>query len=59
MIGRDVFLNNRDALLTMLDRFTRDAAARADAIRGDGAFIADRVEHGRAIRRALIELNQA
>ncbi len=60
VMWRDVFLNNRDALLEMLDRFTRDAAAMADAIRrGDGAFIADRVEHGRAIRRALIELNQA
>ena len=60
VMWRDVFLNNRDALLEMLDRFESDAAAMARAIRdGDGDFIADRVEHGRAIRRALIELHQA
>ncbi len=60
VMWRDVFLNNRDALLEMLGRFERDAAAMAAAIRaGDGAFIAERVEHGRAIRRTLIEIKQA
>ena len=60
VMWRDVFLNNRDALLEMLGRFERDAAAMAQAIRdGDGAFIAERVEHGRAIRRTLIEQGQA
>ncbi len=60
VMWRDVFLNNRDALLEMLDRFERDAGAMARAIRdGDGDFIADRVKHGRAIRRTLIELHQA
>ena len=60
VMWRDVFLNNRVALLEMLERFERDAGAMAHAIReGDGAFIAERVEHGRAIRRTLIELNQA
>ena len=60
VMWRDVFLNNRVALLEMLERFERDAGAMARAIReGDGAFIEERVEHGRAIRRALIELNQA
>ena len=60
VMWRDVFLNNREALLEMLGRFERDAAAMARAIRdGDGAFIAERVEHGRAIRRTLIELDQA
>ena len=60
VMWRDVFLNNRDALLEMLGRFERDAGAMAAAIRaGDGAFIAERVEHGRAVRRALIEIRQA
>ncbi len=60
VMWRDVFLNNRDALLDMLDRFETDARRMADAIRaGDGAFVAERVEHGRAIRRRLIEIRQA
>ncbi len=60
VMWRDVFLNNRDALLDMLDRFSRDAAHMASAIReGDGAFVAERVEHGRAIRKRLIEIRQA
>ena len=60
VMWRDIFLNNRDALLEMLDRFETDAAAMARAIRdGDGDFIADRVHHGRAIRKKLIDLHQA
>ncbi|MCQ8242066.1 prephenate/arogenate dehydrogenase family protein [Rhizosaccharibacter radicis] len=57
---RDVFLNNRDALLEMLARFTEDAQAMARAIRwGDDDFIVDRIERGRRIRRSLIEIKQA
>ncbi len=57
---RDVFLNNREALLEMLARFTEDAQAMARAVRwGDGAYIEDKIERGRKIRRSLIELNQA
>ena len=57
---RDVFLNNRDALLEMLARFTEDAQAMARAIRwGDEDFIVDRIERGRRIRRSLIEIKQA
>jgi cyclohexadieny/prephenate dehydrogenase len=57
---RDVFLNNREALLEMLARFTEDAQAMARAVRwGDAAYIEDKVERGRAIRRSLIELRQA
>ncbi|MGI4748656.1 MAG: prephenate/arogenate dehydrogenase family protein [Janthinobacterium lividum] len=57
---RDVFLNNREALLEMLARFTEDAQAMARAIRwGDEAFIVDRIERGRRIRRSLIEIKQA
>ncbi len=60
VMWRDVFLNNRDALLEMLDRFGRDAGAMAAAIRaGDGDYISERIEHGRAIRRKLIEIRQA
>ena len=60
VMWRDIFLNNRDALLEMLARFTEDAQAMARAVRwGDGAYIEDRIERGRAIRRGLIELNQA
>ncbi len=60
VMWRDVFLNNREALLEMLARFTEDAQAMARAVRwGDGAYIADKIERGRAIRRSLIELKQA
>jgi cyclohexadieny/prephenate dehydrogenase len=57
---RDVFLNNRDALLEMLARFTEDAQAMARAVRwGDVEYIVDKIERGRKIRRSLIELKQA
>ncbi len=57
---RDVFLNNRDALLEMLARFMEDAQAMSRAVRwGDGAYIEDKVERSRKIRRSLIELKQA
>ena len=60
VMWRDVFLNNREALLEMLARFTEDAQAMARAVRwGDAAYIEDRVERGRKIRRSLIELKQA
>jgi len=57
---RDIFLNNREALLEMLARFLEDAQAMARAVRwGDAAYIEDRIERGRKIRRSLIELKQA
>ena len=60
VMWRDIFLNNRDALLEMLARFTEDAQAMARAVRwGDGAYIEHRIERGREIRRSLIELKQA
>jgi cyclohexadieny/prephenate dehydrogenase len=59
VMWRDIFLNNREALLEMLARFTEDAQAMARAVRwGDTAYIEDRVERGRKIRRSLIELKQ-
>jgi len=57
---RDVFINNREALLEMLARFSEDAQAMARAVRwGDTAYIENRIARGRVIRKSLIELNQA
>ncbi len=60
VMWRDIFLNNREALLEMLARFLEDAQAMARAVRwGDAAYIEDKVERGRKIRRSLIEQKQA
>jgi cyclohexadieny/prephenate dehydrogenase len=60
VMWRDVFLNNREALLEMLARFTEDAQAMARAVRwGDAAYIEGKIHRGRVIRRSLIELKQA
>ena len=60
VMWRDIFVNNREALLEMLGRFMEDAQAMSRAVRwGDGAYIEDKVERGRKIRRGLIELKQA
>jgi cyclohexadieny/prephenate dehydrogenase len=60
VMWRDIFLNNREALLEMLQRFMEDAQAMARAVRwGDAAYIEDKVERGRKIRRSLIERKQA
>jgi cyclohexadieny/prephenate dehydrogenase len=60
VMWRDIFLNNREALLEMLARFMEDAQAMSRAVRwGDAAYIEDKVERGRKIRRSLIELKQA
>ncbi|ONG55858.1 cyclohexadienyl dehydrogenase [Pseudoroseomonas deserti] len=57
---RDVFLNNREALLEMLARFSEDAHALGRAVRwGEAGFIEDRIRRGRKIRGSLIELKQA
>ena len=60
VMWRDIFLNNREALLEMLARFTEDTQAMARAVRwGDGAYIEEAIARGRAIRRGLIEARQA
>ena len=60
VMWRDIFLNNREALLEMLARFVEDAQAMSRAVRwGDAAYIEGMVERGRKIRRSLIELKQA
>ncbi|NKE45189.1 prephenate/arogenate dehydrogenase family protein [Roseomonas frigidaquae] len=57
---RDIFLNNREALLEMLARFTEDAQALGRAVRwGEAGFIEDRIQRGRKIRTGLIERKQA
>ncbi len=57
---RDIFLNNSDALLSVLDRFSQDAAAMAAAIRkGDEETIVETISRGRRIRRSLLENRQA
>ena len=44
----------------MLQRFMEDAQAMARAVRwGDAAYIEDKVQRGRKIRRSLIERKQA
>jgi cyclohexadieny/prephenate dehydrogenase len=56
---RDVFLNNRDATLEILGRFTEELFALQRAIRtGDGAMLHDYFTRTRAIRRGIIEAGQ-
>ena len=56
---RDVFLNNKDAVLEILGRFTEDLTALQRAIRwGDGAMLEDRFTRTRAIRRGIIQAGQ-
>ena len=57
---RDVFLNNREAVLEMLGRFSEDLAALQRAIRwGEGERLEDLFMRTRAIRRDIIEARQA
>ena len=56
---RDVFLNNREAVLEMLGRFTEDLIALQRAIRwGDGDNLFELFTRTRAIRRAIIDAGQ-
>ena len=56
---RDVFLSNKEAVLTMLQRFTEDLTALQRAIRvGDGDKLFDQFARTRAIRRSIIEEGQ-
>ena len=56
---RDVFLNNREAVLEVLGRFTEDLTSLQRAIRsGDGDTLFDRFTRTRAIRRSIIEQGQ-
>ncbi|MEO1474410.1 MAG: prephenate dehydrogenase/arogenate dehydrogenase family protein, partial [Pseudomonadota bacterium] len=56
---RDVFLNNRDAVLETLGRFTEDLTALQKAIRhGDGDMLFREFERARGIRQAILEAGQ-
>jgi cyclohexadieny/prephenate dehydrogenase len=56
---RDVFLNNREAVLEMLGRFTEDLISLQRAIRwGDGDLLFDLFTRTRAIRRSIIDAGQ-
>jgi cyclohexadieny/prephenate dehydrogenase len=59
VMWRDVFLNNKDATLEILGRFTEELFALQRAIRqGDGDHLHDYFTRTRAIRRGIIEAGQ-
>jgi cyclohexadieny/prephenate dehydrogenase len=59
VMWRDVFLNNRDAVLEVLSRFTQDLSAMTDAIRdGKGETLHDHFARTREIRRGIVALGQ-
>jgi cyclohexadieny/prephenate dehydrogenase len=56
---RDVFLNNREAVLEMLGRFNEDLSALQRAIRwGDSEMLFNFFARTRAIRRSIIDAGQ-
>ena len=56
---RDVFLNNREATLEILGRFTEELFALQRAIRkGDGQKLFDYFTHTRAVRKSIIDAGQ-
>jgi len=60
VMWRDIFLNNREAVLEMLQRFSEDLTALQRAIRwGEGKQLEDLFTRTRAIRRSIIEAKQA
>ncbi len=60
VMWRDVFLNNREAVLEILQRFTEDLTALQRAIRwGEGEQLQDHFTKTRAVRRGIIDAKQA
>jgi len=60
VMWRDIFLNNRDAVIEMLGHFTEDLTALQRMVRfGQGDKLEDWFSRTRAIRRGLIEAKQA
>ncbi|MEX1109824.1 MAG: prephenate dehydrogenase dimerization domain-containing protein, partial [Dongiaceae bacterium] len=60
VMWRDIFLNNREAVLEILGRFTEDLTALQRAIRwGEGDKLEDWFIRTRAIRRGIIDAKQA
>jgi len=59
VMWRDIFMNNREAVLEMLGRFTEDLATLQRAIRwGDGEALEELFTRTRAVRRSIIESGQ-
>lgn len=60
VMWRDVFLNNRVAVLDVLQRFTEDLTALQKAIRrGDGDYLYKTFSETRDMRKQIIDLGQA
>ncbi len=60
VMWRDIFLNNKEAVLEMLQRFTEDLTALQRAIRwGEGDVLHQHFEKTREIRRDVVEMHQA
>jgi cyclohexadieny/prephenate dehydrogenase len=57
---RDIFLNNKDAVLEVLQRFSEDLTTMQKAIRkGDGDYLYNKFKTTRDIRRAIVDAGQA
>ncbi|MFN7902200.1 MAG: prephenate/arogenate dehydrogenase family protein [Holosporales bacterium] len=60
VMWRDIFLNNREAVLEVLGRFTEDLASLQKAIRfGDGEQLFQHFTRTRAIRKGVLKEGQA
>ncbi|MBI3710631.1 MAG: prephenate/arogenate dehydrogenase family protein [Proteobacteria bacterium] len=60
VMWRDVFLNNREAVLEMMGRLYEDIALLQKAIRlGDGEMLHTVFTRARAIRRSIVQAKQA
>ena len=59
VMWRDVFLNNKDAVLEVLGRFSEELAVMQRAIRwGDGKTLEDAFSRVRGLRRAIVAAGQ-
>lgn len=59
IMWRDVFLENREAVLEVLGRFSEELAVMQRAIRwGDGEALENAFTRGRALRRAIVDAGQ-
>ena len=60
VMWRDIFLNNREAVLEVIQRFTEDLTHLQRAIRwGEGEVLENRFAATRAVRRAIIDAKQS
>jgi cyclohexadieny/prephenate dehydrogenase len=59
IMWRDIFLNNREAVLEMLGRFTEDLTALQRLVRyGEGDKLFELFTRTREVRRSIIEIGQ-